>query len=142
MNTWGGKLQVHAEPRIPTSEYLLQLDQDPDQESEKRNDDKDEDVEMHPPEASSIRYWSDFNHVYFSEQSIHPLPATTVSPNDSSSIDDVYSDVVTWDESVEAFKRYEVQAELMEGSFRTLVEECDSLQVSTREIIRVIILMI
>jgi hypothetical protein len=148
-DTWGGKLQVHAEPQIPASKYLLQMDEaEQDQDGEEQEQDKKRGVEaeeeVHPPEASAIRYWSDINHVYYSEQSIHPLPASTVTsatdaPQSGLNDEEMYSDVVTWNESAEAFQRYESQAELMEGSLRSLVEECDSLQVRVSALHRLLI---
>jgi hypothetical protein len=50
---------VHKEEPIPPSEYLTQLENDPVEEIE-------------PPTA--VRYWSDFNHSYFSSHSLHVLP--------------------------------------------------------------------
>jgi hypothetical protein len=61
----GGSTQSFNSPPIPPSRYLAQLEDDQDEEEA---EDK-----LQPPDPNEVRYWSDFNHVYFLPDSVHPL---------------------------------------------------------------------
>jgi len=84
---------------------------------------------------SEIRYWSDFNRVYFSPRSVQKLP-------DIANYENAERD---WNRGQEEFARFDQvsfffsiiffanamvqETALMEDSFRLFVEECDNLQV-------------
>ncbi|KAJ3824552.1 Misato segment II tubulin-like domain-containing protein [Lentinula raphanica] len=68
--------------------------------------------------TNNIRYWSDFNRVFYVPRTIQMLP-----------------DVPDWQETQgdwlvgqEMFQRYNEETELMEGSVRLFIEECNSFQ--------------
>lgn len=113
---------VHQEQeRIPQSEYHSLLDAE------------DGNEQAEPIASTKIRYWSDFSRVFFDPKSIQAVPDTPqVVEGD-------------WDASCEAFLRYDnvrillhltstssttsQNVELMDGSLRLLVEDCDNFQV-------------
>jgi hypothetical protein len=61
-----GTTQSFNAPPIPPSRYLAQLEDGEDDEEEAED-------KLHPPGPNEVRYWSDFNHVYFLPDSVHPL---------------------------------------------------------------------
>jgi hypothetical protein len=94
--------------------------------------------EIEPPTA--VRYWSDFNHSYFSSHSLHVLPDLPDSGKAES--------ILGWAQSKDEFSRifavrqrtcvfYDCQIflsvsqekEIEENDLRYLAEECDYLQV-------------
>ncbi|KAI0292754.1 tubulin domain-containing protein [Russula brevipes] len=71
-----------------------------------------------PLRASEVRYWSDYNRVYYLPRSIHKLP-------------DLADWEITggdWQGGKETFLRYDSENALMDDSFRLFVEECDAFQ--------------
>lgn len=66
--------EIHQD-RIPDIAYQAQLDQEiVDEDSEKGPSDYEMGSIVPPLRASDIRYWSDFNRVYYLPRSIHQLP--------------------------------------------------------------------
>lgn len=64
----------------------------------------------------NIRYWSDYSRVFLDRKSIQAIP------------DALESTEAGWSVGQELFRRYNEDAELMEGAFRLLVENCDNFQ--------------
>lgn len=86
-----GPTQTLAEECIPPSAYLTRLeDDDPSPEEEE---------EAGPPKSTDVRYWSDFNHVYFSRDSLHPVLLAQSSHEGE--------DVVGWADGVSIFEMYD-----------------------------------
>ncbi|KAF8559903.1 tubulin nucleotide-binding domain-like protein [Imleria badia] len=102
--TWHGGLVRQEHERIPRSEYHSRLDLEED------------DSEQAEPITTKIRYWSDFSRVFFDPKSIQAVPDTPEL---------VEGD---WNTSRETFSRYDDNAELMDGSLRLLMEDCNSFQ--------------
>lgn len=86
-----GSTQESREPEIQRSRYLSQLEQ-----TEEENDEK-----LYPPESKYTRFWSDFNHVYFSPDSIH-----SVFPFSQRLEDGQEGDETAWAVGLELFERY------------------------------------
>ncbi|KAG9313940.1 tubulin nucleotide-binding domain-like protein [Chiua virens] len=101
--TWQGDVIREEQERIPQSEYHSLLEEDSEQLEVK-------------PIATKIRYWSDFSRVLFDPKSIQAVPdVPKFVEND-------------WNTSRETFTRYDNDMELMDGSLRLLVEDCDNFQ--------------
>ncbi|KAH0837910.1 hypothetical protein J3R83DRAFT_6141 [Lanmaoa asiatica] len=98
-----GALVRHEQEQIPQSEYHSRLDLEDNSEQAK-------------PIATKIRYWSDFSRVFFDPKSIQAVPDVPEL---------VEGD---WNASRESFLRYDNNAELMDGSLRLLVEDCNNFQ--------------
>ncbi|KAI0049602.1 tubulin nucleotide-binding domain-like protein [Auriscalpium vulgare] len=115
---WSGPVDEIRQDPIPGSSYQTQLDEEVDEEPAelKRNAGK---VPAVPSlQSSDVRYWSDFNRVYYLPRSVHKLP-------DPADWENAEGD---WNSGREAFQRYEVDDALLEDSFRLFVEECDTFQ--------------
>jgi len=66
--------EIHQD-HIPDIAYQAQLDQEiVDEDSEAGPSDPEMGSIVPPLRASDIRYWSDFNRVYYLPRSIHKLP--------------------------------------------------------------------
>jgi hypothetical protein len=66
--------EIHQE-YIPDIAYQAQLDQEIiDEDPEGGPPDPEMDTVVPPLRASDIRYWSDFNRVYYVPRSIHKIP--------------------------------------------------------------------
>ncbi|KAF8131640.1 Misato segment II tubulin-like domain-containing protein [Boletus edulis] len=100
--TWHGELLRQEQERIPRSEYHSRLDL--------------EDVSEQAEPIAQIRYWSDFSRVFFDPKSIQAVPDTPELTEGD------------WNASSAAFSRYDDNVELMDGSLRLLVEDCNNLQ--------------
>ncbi|PSR73010.1 hypothetical protein PHLCEN_2v11114 [Hermanssonia centrifuga] len=100
---------------ISKSDYHAKLDAEEEALNEKDRDAED------PIQAddSKIRFWSDYNRVYFHPRTIHSLP-------DLSDWENAEGD---WALGRDTFHKFNEDTDFMEESFRPFVEECDSLQV-------------
>ena len=69
--------EIHQDP-IPDITYQTQLDQEtdeiPDPQAVLGQPDPEESLAVAPLLASDVRYWSDYNRVYYLPRSIHKLP--------------------------------------------------------------------
>ncbi|KAI0759132.1 tubulin nucleotide-binding domain-like protein [Fomes fomentarius] len=108
---WGGGVVEHRQDPVVRIEYQRRLE-----EGEPREDNKG-DAE-HTTEASNIRFWSDYNRVYFHPRTLQKLPdlADWETPNGD------------WSATRETFLKHEAEHELVENEVRLFVEECDNLQ--------------
>ena len=118
----GEQVETLATPLIPQSRYLEQLETGQD-ESEANQEEENQSKEAEQLNPNAVRYWSDFSHVRFAPESIQALAFNSESNSANS---------VNWDEGRSNFKRYDADADVMDGPLRQLVEECDSLQVCAR----------
>ena len=116
---------VHREEQehVPQSDYHALL------ETEENSNTMDLD-QIH---ETKVRYWSDYNRVFFDPKSLQPVPDASET---------VEGD---WTTSHDLFRRYDEarilryslflclyftqNTELMEGPLRLLIEECDNFQV-------------
>ncbi|KIK50577.1 hypothetical protein GYMLUDRAFT_182599 [Collybiopsis luxurians FD-317 M1] len=69
-------------------------------------------------DASAIRYWSDFNRVFYTPRTIQMVP----------DVPDWRNSEGDWSLGQEIFERLDDETELMEGSVRLFLEECNSFQ--------------
>ncbi|KAH8828971.1 Misato segment II tubulin-like domain-containing protein [Flagelloscypha sp. PMI_526] len=101
---WQGTLQKTAQPPVPESAYLQSLNQNSNSQA------------IIP---SDIRYWSDFNRLYHHRETLQPLPDRPEWSQD---------DNLTWQEGKDMFSTFDKDCELLDGSVRRFLEECDSPQ--------------
>ncbi|KII83792.1 hypothetical protein PLICRDRAFT_119052 [Plicaturopsis crispa FD-325 SS-3] len=104
-----GDVVEYRQDPVPKSKYQDRMDDEGAGDSENTEaDDADPD----------IRFWSDFNRVYY-------IPRTVQRLADVPEWEDVEGN---WAHGQEIFQRYDEDTELMDESLRPFVEECDSLQ--------------
>ncbi|KAF8890836.1 tubulin domain-containing protein [Gymnopilus junonius] len=103
---WGGHSVEYRQSPITKSSYHKQLEDE-------------EEVRTTPSKGiGDVRYWSDFNRLYYLPKSLQQLP--DVPDWETTSLD--------WNQGQELFTRFNEGSELMEGDLRLLVEECDHMQ--------------
>ncbi|EIW74910.1 tubulin nucleotide-binding domain-like protein [Coniophora puteana RWD-64-598 SS2] len=126
-STWGGPIAQIKKQRVEKSAYHRMLDEEGEHETEAvANTNATSHRKMHPAndqgkaqkaqDAGEIRYWSDFNRVYFDPRTVQGIPG---------GLEGTEGD---WDGGREVFARYNEETELMDGALRLFAEECDSLQ--------------
>ena len=87
------------EERIPPSTYLTRLEEE----------NLSPEAEAGPPKSTEVRYWSDYNHVYSSRDSLHPIPMAPQSGREG-------EDVVGWADGVSLFEAYDKVGACLEPS--------------------------
>ena len=70
-------------------------------------------------DVNSVRYWSDYNKLYY-----HPRSIVQLSDNEISGL----RPFETWQTGEELFDRLDREHEMYDHDFRHFVEECDQLQ--------------
>ncbi|KAI0002430.1 Misato segment II tubulin-like domain-containing protein [Russula compacta] len=113
---WDGEVDEIHQDYIPDLAYQNQLDQEVDEDPVIEPPDPETSTIIPPLRASDVRYWSDYNRVYYIPRSLQKLP-----------------DLADWEEGdwqggKETFLRYDSDKALMDDSFRLFVEECDTFQ--------------
>ncbi|KIJ66438.1 hypothetical protein HYDPIDRAFT_87038 [Hydnomerulius pinastri MD-312] len=104
--TWQGDVIHQEQERLPKSEYHALLE----------NGDDLEEMDQTTPINPKIRYWSDFSRVFFDPNSIQAVPdAFEVIEGD-------------WNANRDIFQRYDEDTELMDGSLRLMIEDCNNFQ--------------
>ncbi|KAI0061973.1 tubulin nucleotide-binding domain-like protein [Artomyces pyxidatus] len=109
--------EIRQDP-IPESTYQSRLDEEIEEDSADNQKVSETPTVVPALHSSEIRYWSDYNRVYYLPRSVHKLP----------DIADWEIAEGRWQTGKEVFNRYDVDNSLMEGSFRLFVEECDTFQ--------------
>jgi hypothetical protein len=100
-----GPTVIQRQPAIPQNEYLKSLD---------------EGVDPPPLTTNSVKYWSDFNRVYFHPKSIVQLNEYELN----SSI----MPFENWDAGEDLFKSLDKEHDLLDRDLRPFVEEADQMQ--------------
>ncbi|KAF2396411.1 tubulin nucleotide-binding domain-like protein [Trichodelitschia bisporula] len=79
-----------------------------------------------PIDPSSLRYWSDFNRVFYHPRSLIPLtpPAAQLAPF----ADGALSPFERWDVGEDVFAAEDGEHDLLDRDLRPFVEECDQVQ--------------
>ncbi|KAI0261263.1 tubulin nucleotide-binding domain-like protein [Gloeopeniophorella convolvens] len=113
---WDGAVDEIRQDRVPDNTYQLQLDEEV--EEDPAFPEAEESQPVPPLKRSDVRYWSDYNRVYYLPRSVHKLP----DPADWGTADG------DWQGGKDAFSRYNSDNALMDDSFRLFVEECDTFQ--------------
>ncbi|TFK37238.1 mtDNA inheritance protein Dml1 [Crucibulum laeve] len=114
---WNGDVTEYRQDLIASSAYQTRMEEQSDDLSP--GSDSNNRLSQPMDQATgNVRYWSDFNRVYYIPRTIQrlPDPSEWESPEGG------------WLKGQETFSRYNEDAELMEGSLRLLLEECDSIQ--------------
>jgi hypothetical protein len=75
-----------------------------------------------PPEltSSNIRYWSDYNRIYYHPRSLVQLQAETVTAS--------LSPLNSWSSGTQLFDTDDREYDILDRDFRFFAEECDQLQ--------------
>lgn len=75
-----------------------------------------------PPELTSanIRFWSDYNRVYYHPRSLVQLQVSSVTAS--------LSPLTSWDSGVSLFDTDDREYDILDRDFRFFAEECDQLQ--------------
>ncbi|KAF7976565.1 hypothetical protein HWV62_6233 [Athelia sp. TMB] len=99
-----GDVVEYRQPAIEKSPYHDKLD----------NDGEDADGD----DAPAVRYWSDFNRLYYPPKTVQKLP-------DVADWEDKEGD---WEDGRALFRRFDEDTDLMDDAVRAFAEECDALQ--------------
>ncbi|KAL9103684.1 MAG: hypothetical protein Q9163_001278 [Psora crenata] len=103
---WYGKVLLQEETRIPRSEYQRSLEQDD-----------------HPPQKptkETVRYWSDYNRIYYHPRSIIQLNDYELSSS--------LLPFEKWEMGEELFRNIQRQEDILDRDLRQWAEECDHMQ--------------
>lgn len=111
-NLWGSSLKkrregnqvIQREPEIPRNEYQKNLD-----------------LGLPTPQltSESVRYWSDFNRLFYHPKSIFQL-------NDSE-FDSQVRPFDNWSAGEDLFRSLDQEHDIIDSDFRPFIEECDCL---------------
>ena len=96
---------IQRQPVIPQSDYLKSLD---------------EGLAPPPLTTSSVKYWSDFNRVYFHPKSIVQLNEYELNSS--------LMPFENWDAGEELFKSLDKEHDLLDRDLRPFAEEADQMQ--------------
>jgi hypothetical protein len=104
-SVWRSKPIVQRLQPIPPSPYQTALD-----------------TGSSPPPltSSSVRYWSDYSHLYY-----HPKTLVQLSEFD---VNDTLMPFEKWDVGLELFEKLEREVDLVDRDLRPFIEECDGIQ--------------
>ena len=96
---------IHRQPQIPPHDYQRALSQG-----------------IEPPQltSNSIRYWSDFNRVFYNPKSIAQVYQDDLSPQQTA--------FQAWTHGEELFQTLNKSKDLLDDEFRPLIEECNQMQ--------------
>ena len=72
--TRDGAVDEIRQDRIPDIAYQTRLDEEVDEDPAEAPPDHEKSFIAPPPRASEIRYWSDYNRVYYLPRSLQKLP--------------------------------------------------------------------
>ncbi|EQL34455.1 hypothetical protein RJZ56_000552 [Blastomyces dermatitidis] len=102
---WDGNKVVHRQPAIPQTEYQKNLD-----------------VGLPLPQltAESVRYWSDFNKVYYHPKSIVQLNEYELNSQ--------LMPFENWEIGEDLFRSLDREHDILDRDFRAFAEECDQMQ--------------
>ncbi|KIW05010.1 uncharacterized protein PV09_04167 [Verruconis gallopava] len=108
---WTSDPILHHHPAIPPHPYQVALDAG---------------TVPSPISAPSVRYWSDFNRVFYHPRSmVHLIPPTShLSSTPSSQVEPLDQ----WEVGEELFKSEDQEHDLIDRDLRLFVEECDQMQ--------------
>lgn len=102
---WPSKPLVHRAEPIPQSVYQKHLDAG---------------LETPQLDTSMVKYWSDYNRVYY-----HPKSIVQLSEFD---VNDKLMPFESWDVGMDLFEKLEREVDLVDRDLRPFIEECDGLQ--------------
>lgn len=104
--TWyGGRLVTQRQPQLPQNDFLQSLSHG---------------GEPAPLSTSSVKYWSDFNRVYY-----HPRSLVQIYETDLGLEQRAFD---SWQHGEDLFNTLDKQEELVDRDVRPFVEECDQMQ--------------
>jgi hypothetical protein len=109
--TRGNAPLLRQQPSILPHQYQLALDAG---------------TQPQPISASSVRFWSDFNRVYYHPRSMVQLnlPTSHITPATGTDV----MPLDQWSVGEELFKTEDQEHDLLDRDLRPFVEECDQLQ--------------
>ncbi|KAL9095035.1 MAG: hypothetical protein Q9165_002637 [Trypethelium subeluteriae] len=105
---WNGTTVPHKQPPISRTPYQQALD-----------------AGVPPPSLtpSAIRYWSDYNHLFYHPRSLIPIAASSAT-----SLQSRLNSFDTWEAGDELFGELDREHDLLDRDLRPFAEECDALQ--------------
>ncbi|PPQ91103.1 hypothetical protein CVT25_013141 [Psilocybe cyanescens] len=109
---WNGELVEYRQDRIAKSAFQSSL------EEEEKSPNQAGNVTSAVDDKQAIRYWSDFSRVYFLPRTLQKIPDPPEWEIAS----------VDWNQGQELFTRFNEETELMDGTLRLFVEDCDNIQ--------------
>ncbi|KAG5648222.1 hypothetical protein DXG03_006179 [Asterophora parasitica] len=107
---WNGEVSEYRQELVPKSIYHSGLDEMDDHDTNESANDTDS--------SEAVRYWSDFNRVYYIPRTVQKLPDPPEWENPDGD----------WDYGQTLFSQYDEDHALVEGDLRLFLEECDSPQ--------------
>ncbi|KAF8055192.1 mtDNA inheritance protein Dml1 [Lyophyllum atratum] len=110
---WNGEVTEYKQDAISKSAYHSSLEESDDTKDIEKSGDVDGDTSQ-----EDVRYWSDFNRVYYIPRTIQQIPDPAEWENPDGD----------WNLGQTLFARYDEDHGVMEGSLRLFLEECDSPQ--------------
>ncbi|KZP14004.1 tubulin nucleotide-binding domain-like protein [Athelia psychrophila] len=102
---WNGSVVEYRQTPIQKSTYHEQIDHE-------------NDTDGGEPNEPAVRYWSDFNRLYYTPKTVQKLPDVADWENKDGD----------WEDGNALFRRFDEDTALMEDAVRTSAEACDSLQ--------------
>uniref|UniRef100_A0A8H7XJ48 Tubulin nucleotide-binding domain-like protein n=1 Tax=Psilocybe cubensis TaxID=181762 RepID=A0A8H7XJ48_PSICU len=106
-NTWNGELVEYKQDRISKSAFQSSLEEDEDKN-------QSSDLVL----IQDFRYWSDYSRVYYLPRTLQKIP----DPPEWETTN------VDLNHGLEVFTRLNEETELMDGTLRLFVEDCDNIQ--------------
>ncbi|KAF9462802.1 Misato segment II tubulin-like domain-containing protein [Collybia nuda] len=110
---WNGGVAEYRQDPIQKSTYHSSLD-----DSDRTENSTADGANKPQIGPENVRYWSDFNRVYYVPRTVQKIPDAPEWENPDGD----------WNSGQEMFSRYNEDTDLMEGSLRLFLEECNSIQ--------------
>ncbi|KAK5149134.1 mtDNA inheritance, partitioning of the mitochondrial organelle, partial [Oleoguttula sp. CCFEE 6159] len=102
---WGGSTSTISQPSIPQNAYQQHLDSG---------------LEPPPLTTETVRFWSDYNRVFYHPRSLVPLHEYELNS--------VLLPFERWETGEELFANLDKEHDLLDRDLRPFLEECDQLQ--------------
>ncbi|KAJ6565727.1 Misato segment II tubulin-like domain-containing protein [Mycena sp. CBHHK59/15] len=106
---WNGNAVEYRQEPVGKSQYQIHMDE---------LDSDSSDADAAALQQEDVRYWSDFNRVYYVPRTVQKIP-------DVAEWEDVEGN---WAAGHQTFERYDEDTGLMEGPLRLFLEECETIQ--------------
>ncbi|KAI0034858.1 tubulin domain-containing protein [Vararia minispora EC-137] len=115
---WNGTVDEVHQDEIARSTYQDELDEEIDEDPDPTGKAQPSDLPAPVLRSSGVRYWSDYNRVYYHPRSVHKLP-------DILAFEGADED---WDVGKVTYEKYDLEYSFVDDSFRHFIEESDSCQ--------------
>ncbi|KAF2843701.1 tubulin nucleotide-binding domain-like protein [Patellaria atrata CBS 101060] len=112
---WNGPTTIQTLPSVPLNAYQAHIDSGL----------------LSPPPTlttSSVRFWSDYTHLFYHPRSLVPLTLLQPQITSHSSTEPVVDPFETWDAGLDLFKHLNQDEDILDRDLRPFIEEADALQ--------------